>query len=88
MRDPQGRRVIRLGDTTDHRGTVKTALQNLKVQGIAAAGAGNLVYCPRCKGDFRIIPRDGEGRRHHGVLLAHEGDLTECGAVLIASLPG
>lgn len=86
MRDIRGRRAIRLGDATDHGGTVKTALRELMVHGIAAAGEGNLVHCPKCKGDFRIVATAGGGRRHHGVLLAYEGDLTECGAVLIASL--
>jgi uncharacterized Zn-binding protein involved in type VI secretion len=88
MRDAQGRRAIRLGDTTDHGGIVKTALQGLTVHGIAAAGEGNLVRCPKCKSDFRIVATVGGGRRHHGVLLAYEGDRTECGAMLIASVPG
>lgn len=86
MRDVDGRRVARLGDSTDHHGCVKTALDGLVVQGVPVAAEGCLVWCPKCGGDFPIlVSRDG--RRHWGRLIAHEGDLTACGARLMSTLP-
>ena len=87
MRNAQGRAVIRLGDTTDHGGVVKTSLAAMKVHGIAVAGEDCIAWCPKCKGNFRLLPPLG-GMRHMGKALAHDGDLTECGARLIASFRG
>jgi uncharacterized Zn-binding protein involved in type VI secretion len=87
MRDEKNRRVIRLGDGTDHDGTVKTALNGIRAHGIPVAGEDCLVWCPRCKGDFRILP-SSSGRRHHGKTIAYEGDPTACGARLVASFAG
>ncbi|MDP9902508.1 PAAR domain-containing protein [Variovorax ginsengisoli] len=87
MRDEHNRSVIRLADTTDHGGTVKTAFEGLRVHDRPVAGEGCLVWCPRCKGDFAILP-SSSGRRHHGRTIAYEGDLTACGARLIASFVG
>ena len=85
MRDVDGRRVARLGDPTDHHGSVKTAPDGLAVQGVPVATEGCLVSCPKCGGDFPIlVSRDG--RRHRGRLIAHEGDLTACGARLMPTL--
>ncbi|WP_234983809.1 PAAR domain-containing protein [Pseudacidovorax sp. RU35E] len=77
--------MVRLGDPTDHGGEVLTALQ-LIVHGKPATGEGCVACCPRCGGLFRIVPTHTE-RRHHGKVVAFEGDLTECGARLIATLP-
>ena len=86
MRDALGRGVIRLGDPTDHGGKVTTAFRELGVLGIAVAGESCLAWCPRCQGEFRLIP--SAGRRHHGRSIAYDGDLTECGARLISTLKG
>jgi len=81
----QGRSVIRMGDKTNHGGTVIGASSETRVMGIIAALEGDLSYCPQCKGNF-AIKTDGGGARHHGRPYAYEGDVTECGAKLSASL--
>lgn len=85
MRDSRGRRVVRLGDPTDHGGEVITAL-DARVHGKPVTAKDCLVRCPRCAGVFRIVP-DHTERRHNGRVIAFEGDPTECGARLIATLP-
>ena len=81
----QGRRVVRLADTTDHGGKVTKASSGTIVMGVPAALENDTVQCPKCKGNFLIKPGVG-GPRHEGKLYAFEGDKTECGATLIASL--
>ena len=80
-----GRGVIRLGDKTDHGGQVIKASSDTIVMDKAAALAGDMTHCPKCKGDFPIKP-DGAGAKHMGRSYAYHDDLTECGAKLIASL--
>ena len=84
MLDARGRPAIRLNDSTDHGGRVKTAFSNLLSEGRAVTGEGHWVWCPKCNGDFRILP-SSSARRHEGRTIAYEGDLTECGARLLAS---
>ncbi|WP_219211122.1 PAAR domain-containing protein [Variovorax boronicumulans] len=89
MKDANNRRAIRLGDPTDHGGEVKTALTSILVRGLPVAAEGCLVTCPRCGGDFRILPSASPSpRRHLGQTIAFEDDLTECGARLLSTLPG
>jgi uncharacterized Zn-binding protein involved in type VI secretion len=84
MRNENGQGVIRLGDETDHGGEVRTALAGLKAMGVLVSGEDCVAWCPKCKGEFRLIPSGP--RRHMGKLLAYDGDLTECGARLISSI--
>lgn len=81
----QGRGVIRLGDKTDHGGKVSSASSSTSVMGVAAALAGDMAVCPKCKGSFPIQP-DGTGARHEKRAYAYDGDKTACGARLITSL--
>jgi uncharacterized Zn-binding protein involved in type VI secretion len=81
----QGRSVVRLDDKTDHGGQVISATSGTKVMGVIAALHGDMTYCPKCKGNFAIKP-DGAGARHEGKPYAYDGDVTECGARLMASL--
>lgn len=81
----EGRGVIRLGDKTDHGGEVISASSGTTVMGKVAALAGDLTYCPACKGKFAVKP-GGNGPRHEGRAYAYHGDVTECGARLITSL--
>jgi len=78
------RRIIRLGDKTDHGGTVVSVSSGTIVMGIEAALAGDMTQCPKCKGNFPIKP-DGQGAKHSGKPYAYDNDLTACGAKLIAS---
>jgi uncharacterized Zn-binding protein involved in type VI secretion len=81
----EGRAVIRINDKTDHGGTVITTSSGTKVMGRDAALAGDMTFCPKCKGNFPVKP-DGAGARHGGRAYAYENDVTACGAKLIASL--
>jgi uncharacterized Zn-binding protein involved in type VI secretion len=79
------RGVIRLNDKTDHGGHVTSASSSTTVMGVAAALAGDMTFCPQCKGEFAIKP-DGAGAKHEGTSYAYHDDLTACGAHLITSL--
>lgn len=81
----QGRGVIRLGDKTDHGGTVLGASSGTVVMGKMAALAGDTTLCPKCKGTFPIQP-DSAGAKHAGKSYAYHNDVTACGAKLISSL--
>ncbi len=80
-----GKRVICLGDPTDHGGTVISAAQEkTTVNGRPVVTEGDLVYCPQCKGTFPIT----EGSpviRFKGKGGVYEGMKTACGAILFAS---
>jgi uncharacterized Zn-binding protein involved in type VI secretion len=80
-----GRSVIRIGDKTDHGGSVLSASSGTVVMGKPAALEGDMTLCPKCKGTFPIKP-DGEGAKHEGEAYAYQDDTTACGAKLISSL--
>lgn len=85
MKDANGRGVIRLNDKTTHGGHVTSACDDFKVLGVAVALEGDMTYCPQCKGNFAIRPRESE-RTHDGKPVAYHDDITECGAHLISSV--
>ncbi|MBA8735676.1 PAAR domain-containing protein [Chromobacterium violaceum] len=76
--------IIRLGDKTDHGGTVLEAFPTLVVFGKPAAGVGHKVSCPKCKGTF-VIVEGATNTSFMGKNVAIEGMQTSCGATLIAS---
>ncbi|MDQ2820589.1 MAG: PAAR domain-containing protein [Pseudomonadota bacterium] len=80
----EGRAVIRLGDKTDHGGTVMSASSGTRVMGREATLDGDMTFCPKCKGNFPI-KSDGAGAKHQGVAYAYANDLTACGAKLNGS---
>ena len=80
-----GRSVIRLNDKTDHGGQVIDVSSGTVVMGIEAAIEGDMTFCPKCKGRYRIMP-DRSGARHEGYTYAYHNDFTACGAKLISSL--
>ena len=79
------RNVVRLHDKTDHGGEVISASSGTIVFGIEAALADDLTWCPKCKGKFPLTP-DGEGAKHQQRPYAYDGDLTACGARVLASI--
>ena len=79
--------AIRLGDSTSHGGKVISASTLFVLHGIAVAQEGDMTHCPKCKGDFPILPSPGSSTSH-GKTLAFEGTQTACGASLIASFKG
>ena len=81
----RGKGVIRLNDQTSHGGRVLTATSGTVAVGKPAALAGDMTFCPQCKGAFPIKP-GGSGNTHDGKEYAYDGDTTACGAKLISSL--
>ncbi len=75
--------VILIGDQTDHGGTVIEGFGTQTSMGLAWAGVGHSVVCPRCKGVYPII--EGHGQiTVDGTPVAIRGMRTACGARLIA----
>ena len=58
MKDENGRGVIRLHDKTTHGGEVITASDDLTALGVPVALKDHLTWCPKCGGQFRIIPQN------------------------------
>ncbi|AOF52401.1 hypothetical protein BKG91_10010 [Rodentibacter caecimuris] len=78
------RRVIVIGDKTTHGGTVLQGSQTMTAGGKAIARQGDLVACPKCKGNFPIV--EGSSKMSaNGRAVALERMKTACGAELIAS---
>jgi uncharacterized Zn-binding protein involved in type VI secretion len=83
MQDAQRRNMIRLGDKTDHGGTVVEVTGELTHLGIGVALDGHQVTCPKCGGVFPLLasgPRTHRGRR-----VGYVGDSTACGATVIGA---
>ncbi|MBU6439684.1 MAG: PAAR domain-containing protein [Betaproteobacteria bacterium] len=82
------RALILVGDSTSHGGVVLEGADTDTLNGRAIACVGHRVSCPKCKGDFPIVP-DGSGGHVlpwiGGLNVAVEGMQTACGATLIAS---
>lgn len=84
MHNEAGKGVICLGDKTSHGGEVITASDAISI-GIPIATEGCMTHCPKCKGDFVILPNAGT-RVHKGKAAVYHDDKTDCGASLISSL--
>ncbi|TWI60943.1 putative Zn-binding protein involved in type VI secretion [Pseudoduganella lurida] len=81
----KGKGVIRLNDKTSHGGTVLSAASGTVVLGQPAALAGDMTFCPQCKGTYPI-QADGSGNKHRGKEYVYDGASTACGAKLISSI--
>ncbi|KVU45955.1 hypothetical protein WK69_15595 [Burkholderia ubonensis] len=83
------RRIIRLGDPTDHGGeVVQTSAQQFKVHGVPVARKGDRCSCPRDGHHDCVIIEGDENFKVDGVPVAFEGHKTSCGAMLIATVTG
>ncbi|MCA8372533.1 PAAR domain-containing protein [Burkholderia multivorans] len=77
---------IREGDTTSHGGRVLACDPTNTVEGKPLALLGDMVSCPRCGGVFPIVKVKTElHMTFNGRPVASDGDMTACGATLIAS---
>ncbi|WP_118181903.1 PAAR domain-containing protein [Paraburkholderia phosphatilytica] len=83
MKDANGRPMARLGDTTDHGGTVIQAAADFSHQGRAVALDGHMVKCPKCGSMYPIIASGI--LMHRGRRVGYIGDWTGCGARLVAA---
>jgi uncharacterized Zn-binding protein involved in type VI secretion len=80
------RNVIRLGDATSHGGKVSsTRATNFKVAGIPVACVGDPCTCPVPGHNGCTIATGSQHHRIEGKMIAFDGDVTSCGAKLIAS---
>ena len=85
------KKMIVVGDTTTHGGTVISGSPTQQIEGKPVARLGDLVNCPlvypggRPHGVNKII--EGEsGCTVDGIPVALEGHKTECGCALIGSV--
>lgn len=78
------KRVIVVGDTTSHGGTVITGNPILDVRDQAVACVGDSVHCP-LHGETKIIEGFEKAVIEPGGAIAYEGCLTSCGAQLLSS---
>ncbi|MBY4672416.1 hypothetical protein FEP95_02003 [Burkholderia multivorans] len=77
---------IRNGDTTSHGGRVIASDMTNTVDGKALALLGDMVSCPRCSGVYPIVKIKADlHMTFNGRPVASHGDMTACGATLIAS---
>ncbi|KWE02689.1 PAAR domain-containing protein [Burkholderia ubonensis] len=77
---------IREGDTTSHGGRVLACDPTNTVDGKALALLGDMVSCPRCGGVFPIVKvKTDLHMTFNGRPVASDGDMTACGATLIAT---
>ncbi len=80
---------IREGDATSHGGTVLACNPSNTSDGKALALLGDMVSCPQCGGIFPIVKvKTDLNVRFNGRPVASDGDMTACGATLIASSNG
>ncbi|WP_407062420.1 PAAR domain-containing protein [Burkholderia sp. D-99] len=75
--------MVRLGDRTDHGGTVVECADDLKHLGIGMALDGHDVRCPKCGGTFPLLASGP--RTHRGPRVCYRGDQTGCGATVIGT---
>lgn len=80
------KRVIRIGDRTDHGGRVLTGCETYCIHGRPAARIGDVCSCPIPGHDPCTIIEGDPGHLVGGLPVAFEGCHTDCGAVLSSSL--
>ena len=80
------KKVIRIGDTTDHNGTVTSAAAKTSAMGKQIACVGDTVSCPKHDHGTTTIVEGDPTWTIDGRAVALEGHKTSCGAVLIASI--
>ncbi|WP_277977577.1 PAAR domain-containing protein [Pantoea endophytica] len=81
-----GKFVVVLGDATSHGGKVSSASSTFNIEGKNAALQNDTVTCPK-HGTNRIIECDIAAYEENGRGIVIHGCQTECGSVVIASLP-
>lgn len=81
------KRVIRLGDPTDHGGFVTSAASTTVFFGKPVALIGDAVSCPRQGHTNCVIVECDPSWTVNGKGVALEGHMVSCGAVLISTMP-
>jgi uncharacterized Zn-binding protein involved in type VI secretion len=79
--------VIRLGDPTSHGGKVVSAsASHITVDGIAVVLVGDKCMCPVKGHDNCKVASGNASHTIDGTAVAYDGDITSCGAKLIATV--
>lgn len=81
------RKIIRLGDSTSHGGTVVSASSHMLVGGKPVARLGDKCTCPKRGHNNCVIVEGDTNWTIDGIPVALEGHKISCGAVLICSSP-
>lgn len=79
-----GEAQARLGDTSDHGGTIISGAARTFINGIPAARKGDLHSCPIEGHGVTPIVTGSEKTDIEGQPAARVGDTTGCGAVIIS----
>ena len=82
-----GKPVARLGDTTNHGGTIVTGSTGTIVNGKPVARMGDLHACPRKGHGLTRIVSGSTTTLIEGKPTARMGDTTGCGAVIVTASP-
>ncbi|TDR29100.1 PAAR domain-containing protein [Hydromonas duriensis] len=73
--------VSRIGDTSDHGGSIITGSTNFGVDGMPVARVGDILDCPQ-HGKNPIVTSMVVQTQDDGKPLAHIGSKTQCGATI------
>lgn len=79
--------IARLGDTTNHGGTIISGASRTLINGIPAARKGDLHSCPLEGHGVTPITTGSDSVFIEGSPAARVGDSVECGAIIIAGSP-
>lgn len=79
--------VARLGDTSDHGGTIISASTNTKANSLGVARAGDLHDCPRRGHGVTPLTPITTKTFVNGRLVITVGAVAGCGAVIITGSP-
>lgn len=74
--------IARLGDTSDHGGSISTSASRSKCEGKLIARQGDILDCP-IHGPNPIVEHSSK-LLCEGKPVARHGDATQCGATLIS----
>ncbi len=78
--------VARLGDTSDHGGSITSGSPNHKVDGIPIARVGDTFDCPLH--GINAIITGSVNNKDSGKPIAHVGSKTQCGATITTGYAG
>lgn len=74
--------VSRIGDTSDHGGSIITGSTSFEIDGIPVARIGDIFDCPQ-HGKNPIVTSMVAHTQDGGKPLAHLGSKTQCGATIV-----
>lgn len=79
--------VARIGDTSDHGGSIISGSDNVSADGIPVARVGDVHTCPISGHGTTAIVSTPQNSVYNGVLVATVGAKTGCGATIVSGSP-